>query len=117
MEISDMLIGDYLTLGKFRARGNSAPRSIQWIKASMDNIFIATSGISPFCLDAREPNNESEDRRDKGSNFYPQTNLAQFLNSAEYEWYKPQHESDEVDLSMKAHPGFCTGFRIGNATF
>ncbi len=77
-----------------------------WRKGSALNEFYVEEGIGRFCADAQEPENESRDRRERGSIFFPQTNICQFLNSPENNWYKPQHDTDTVDNTLKNNPGF-----------
>lgn len=88
-------------------------------------------------LDAAEPDNPDESMRELGNNFYPQSNIHQWLNSNEADWYKPSYDfdappvsenislgridfyeapfySEEVkflgDYSYKKDPGFLTWF-------
>ncbi len=110
MKISEIPVGEYLAFGQFRRSGDLKPFGLLWRKGSTLNEFYVQDGIGKFCADAQEPENESRDRRERGSNFFPQTNICQFLNSAEDNWYKPQHDSDTVDNTLKNNPGFLRSF-------
>lgn len=106
MKISDIAIGDYLSFGRFpKGLDRRAPELI-WCKATSQNGFYTESSIGRFSADACEPQNESRDRRERGSNFYPQTNICQMLNSVDEDWYRPQHESDAVSEKLMKYPGF-----------
>lgn len=106
MTINDIPIGGYFTVGLFQRRNRRAPEPISWRKASYNNEFYGDDGLGAFSADEREPENESRDRRERGSNFFPQTNICQFLNSEEANWFKPQHETDTVSDALGRQPGF-----------
>ena len=106
MTINDIPIGGYFTVGLFQRRNRRAPEPISWRKASYNNEFYGDDGLGAFSADEREPENESRDRRERGSNFFPQTNICQFLNSEEVDWFKPQHETDTVNDLLGRQPGF-----------
>jgi len=48
--------------------------------------------LAPF--DASEPSNPEETKRESGNNFYPFSNIHQWLNASEADWYTPAHEFD-----------------------
>ena len=50
--------------------------------------------FKPF--DAAEPNNSDEWRSDYGNNDYSVSNIHQWLNSDEGDWFKPLHEHDQA---------------------
>lgn len=106
MKISDLAIGDYLMFGRFPKAGERRVPDLLWRKASSQNGFFTENPIGKFSADAIEPDNESRDRRERGSNFYPQTNICQMLNSEDEDWYKPQHETDAASERMMKYPGF-----------
>lgn len=106
MNISEIPVGEYLTFGQFLRNGERLPTNLLWRKASERNDFFISDGIGKFCADAQEPDNDSRDRRERGSNFFPQTNICQFLNSDKADWFEPQHDTDTVVPDMKNHPGF-----------
>jgi hypothetical protein len=99
--------------------------------------LVTDCAVKLASLDAAEPDNPDEDRREFGNNSYPLSNIHQWLNSDEANWYLPAHEFDappvpenidqgrldfyEVpfyseeakflgDFSYKKDPGFLTWF-------
>lgn len=110
MKISEIPVGEYLAFGQFLRSGERTPINLLWRKASEQNDFYVNDGIGKFCADAQEPENESRDRRERGSNFFLQTNICQFLNASENDWFKPQHETDVADDILKNRPGFLSLF-------
>ena len=110
MKISEMPIGECLVFGQFLRTGDRIPVNLLWRKASAQNEFYASEGIGKFCADAPEPENESRDRRERGSNFFPQTNICQFLNAVGDNWFKPQHETDVANDRLKNRSGFLSSF-------
>lgn len=110
MTIREIPVGEFLSFGQFIRRGSRSTDDIFWRKASSKNEFYSDGSIGKFCADAQEPENESRDRRERGSNFFPQTNICQFLNSTEKDWFKPQHETDTADTTLKNQPGFLSLF-------
>lgn len=110
MKISEIPVGKVLYFGRFRANERVHPVELRWMKASEQNAFFGTSLLGSFCADAQEPENESRDRRERGSNFFPQTNICQYLNACQPDWYMPQHETDRIDETLKNRPGFLTLF-------
>lgn len=106
MKVSEIPVGGCIVFGQFHKAGDRFPSELMWKKASASNEFYASGGIGCLQFDAIEPDNESRDRRERGSNFWPQSNLCQFLNAEEKDWFKPQHETDMVDVSMSSRAGF-----------
>ena len=47
------------------------------------------------CFDAKEPNNSDSNRQQYGDNRYLYSNLLQWLNSDETNWYTAQHTADQ----------------------
>lgn len=111
MKVSDLAIGSRLVMGRSSAMARRAGEcNITWKKLSFDNIFCVRSGIGYYCVDAAEPQNKSLDRRERGSNFFPQTNICGFLNSKERQWFEPKHEADVADQTLFGLPGFLSEF-------
>lgn len=76
-------------------------RDLNWIKVREDNTFIARTTDLVGCFDFIEPTNTSRDRRRNGNNYYPHSNINQWLNSAGNDWYVPQHAYDESPFYSK----------------
>ena len=71
------------------------------------------------CFDAREPKNPDSDSARFGNNHYPVSNIHQWLNAEERDWFKYAHEYDAPpilenifngDDPYDAEPGFLSGF-------
>jgi hypothetical protein len=56
--------------------------------------LITDCAIKLAAIDAAEPGNPDEGRRQFGNNFYPLSNIHQWLNGNKSDWYKPSHEFD-----------------------
>ncbi|OGO24444.1 MAG: hypothetical protein A2144_01570 [Chloroflexi bacterium RBG_16_50_9] len=56
--------------------------------------LVANNVIGQACLDAPEENNPNERLRLTGYNYYAFSNLHQWLNAEDWNWYKPVHEYD-----------------------
>lgn len=73
--------------------------------------FLAEAG----CYDAPEPDSRFDDIRQFGWNRYPMSNVHQWLNCAEEDWFSPQHPLDKApgDAVIEPYwqkPGFLCGF-------
>ena len=110
MDIQNIAIGGCIRLGVFRKRGEKTPSPMDWRKVSNQNLFYLPTGIGSLVADAIEPDNESRDRRDRGSNFFPQLNVCQYLNADDLNWFKPAHETDVMDYRYGNLPGFLSAF-------
>jgi len=66
------------------------------------NSIVLTSRdiISLKCFDAREPFNSDPDRIEYGNNRYSQSNLLQWLNSDNEDWFYKQHDRDMDPKNM-----------------
>ena len=64
---------------------------------TVDRVKLITEKIITLkCFDAKEPSNPDSDRRASGNNRYSQSNIDQWLNSADGagKWYSAQHTYD-----------------------
>lgn len=105
MKVSQIPLGESLVFGRYLVN------EIIWDKVTELNGFLSHYALVHLMADAREPENTSGDRRERGSNFFPQTNICTLLNSEEKDWYKPQHDKDSVDGEVrKTYPGFLCEF-------
>jgi hypothetical protein len=65
---------------------------------TVDRVKLITEKIITLkCFDAKEPSNPDSERKDYGNNRYSQSNIDQWLNSADGAgaWYSAQHAYDE----------------------
>lgn len=101
MKILDMNIGDTLVFGEYtRQRGVPVYRQptsteIRWSKASDDNCFVARSSVESVPFDETEYHSSNRSRRSHGNNFFPHSNMLQFLNARGDRFFKPAHPNDE----------------------
>ncbi|OGO24443.1 MAG: hypothetical protein A2144_01565 [Chloroflexi bacterium RBG_16_50_9] len=56
--------------------------------------LVTDCAIKLASIDAAEPDNPDEAKKEFGNNFYPLSNIHQWLNSNQSDWYKPAHEFD-----------------------
>lgn len=97
MTIGELAIGDVLYFGTTTPARNGEqvePYTIIWKKASQDGDFISMFSEACLNFDAPENGNPNQHRAIRGNNCYPQSNIHQYLNSAERKWYTPSHEFD-----------------------
>ena len=105
MKIMELSLGSFLLFGRYQKA------EILWRKVAQPNVFLDTCGFSSLMVDAPEPESTREAIRNRGSNFFPQTNICTWLNSERKDWYIPQHDKDAVEDSMKAdYSGFLHEF-------
>jgi hypothetical protein len=56
--------------------------------------LVTDCAIKVASFDAAEPDNPDKAIKEFGNNFYPLSNIHQWLNTNETDWYKPAHEFD-----------------------
>lgn len=110
MTINDLNIGDKLMFGQaiFDGQPNMVI-DLVWKKVAADNTFITADYVARLAADMPEPENSSRDRRERGSNFFPQTNLFQWLNADNTGWFAKAHDTD-VAPDYEDQPGFLSEF-------
>lgn len=111
----DLPVGSKIYLGVVPSWMNpfgNPDEPLLWTKVSDDGDLILVSNIGYDIFDEREPNNPGRDRRARGGNFFPESNIFQYLNSAENDWYAAAHEYDEPPRRYREvqNPGFMTTF-------
>lgn len=80
----------------------------QWAKVSGLNDFFCLSQVMTMPFDKEEIYSQARARREGGNNFYPLSNVHQWLNMADEGVLKPTHELDAVPaFTIK---GFLTRF-------
>lgn len=72
----------------------ATPRPITWLKADRSGEFLSEFVLDMLKFDSRELTNPDRRIYWGGSSDYGFSNLAQFLNSGEEEWYCPSHRYD-----------------------
>jgi hypothetical protein len=67
--------------------------------------LVTDCAIKLAAIDAAEPGNPNQAQREFGNNFYPLSNIHQWLNADEKNWYKPSHEFDAPPVSENLDHG------------
>lgn len=118
MQISDIPVGGMLAFGSYGFQ-DLQPSELIWIKLSQENDFCTASIIDLCQFDAPElTKTDIPSQAYHGNNCYWESNIDQFLNSAEEHWFTPRHEHDHPPvgtirrgcLSMASRPGFLRHF-------
>lgn len=91
--VGKIKVGTKLMLGQY---GVSADEvfPIIWLKATPNGDFIAAKVLDYLCFDARERQSGNYAVRMFGNPDYGRSNIMQFLNSVDENWWNPTHESD-----------------------
>ena len=98
-------LNDTFTLGKYQVESET-PWPIEWeVVDKRDGYVIAMTKhiIDCRCFDGKEPNNTDSDRKSKGNNNWQYSNIEQFLNSDQSNWYSAQHQYDAPPSSTNCY--------------
>lgn len=119
MTVADMKIGDRLIFGEYDVIPSEF-EPITWLKATRGNIFLSEYALDYIPYDSKEPVNTDYYKRIYGSSDYRTSNIFQFMNSDEEDWFFPAHEFDAAPGTdghsmdsrgmYRRHPGFLYGF-------
>lgn len=107
MKINELPLGQRLYLGAMNLNGEET--ELVWTKVSSDNQFILNNALRG-AFDEREPENVSRPRRSGGNNFYPWSNIHQYLNSSGTNWFIPAHSHDMCIRHFDQTCGFLSAF-------
>lgn len=115
-----MKVGDRLFLGSYSA--GDCPEPISWLKATRDDKFLSEFVLDILTYDQSE-RRDGYGYRVFGNANYRQSNIFQYLNSEEEDWFRPSHRYDECpgtvtppmyrsssEVSYAHKPGFLCGF-------
>lgn len=102
--IADLPIGAKLKFGAYSVSGEM-PHKICWVKAHRDGTILTEFMEEQCAFDAKEPDNPNEYRRSHGNNRYSQSNVHQFLNAEEIDWFRPAHEYDAAPEDRLMYEG------------
>lgn len=108
--ISNLPIGAKIKFGKHSVEGEQAQEIIWSIVAKShestpaypsNSVTLLTSKIIDVrAIDAIERTNPANNRNGYGNNYYPFSNISQWLNSdAESDWYSAQHQYDAPPIA------------------
>ena len=111
------------------ARVRDAKNQMVWLIAAHNHpgytgtTLVAEHLVGAGSFDAKEPENPKSGNWDNvkeyGNNYYPYSNIRQWLNSAQANWYSPQHRYDAPpandnikyrDCPYDEKPGFLADF-------
>jgi hypothetical protein len=67
--------------------------------------LITDCAIKLASFDAAEPDSPDAAKREFGNSFYPLSNIHQWLNSSEADWYRPAHEFDAPPVAENIDQG------------
>ena len=103
MRIGELPVGARLIYGTYD------DDDIRWIKVSESSDFLAETRTGVLQYDNIEGTNASRARRRFGNNFFPQSNIAQWLNAEGTDWFRNTHEHDSAP-NFYHFPGFLNSF-------
>ena len=89
-------LNDTFFLGKYQV-GSETPWDIEWEIVHQESdyqIAMAKQIIDLRCFDAKESSNSDSNRQSKGNNNWGVSNIEQWLNSDQTNWYSAQHSAD-----------------------
>lgn len=113
-KVSDIPVGELLSLGRAldETPHMGVGAELTWIKMNDSCDFIAGRPLTSVIFDMAEPENTNKDRRERGVNFFPQSNLFQWLNSEGRGWFKPMTPSDTMSYNplLNMSCGFLSSF-------
>ena len=110
MTINDLSVGSKVMFGQAIYDGQrNMVIDLVWRKVAENNTFLTDFFVARKAADVPEPDNTSRDRRERGSNFFPQTNIFQWLNADRNGWFSKSHEAD-VAPDYVNEPGFLSEF-------
>ena len=116
-EFSKMTVGSTFKLGKYQVE-NETPWPIEWEIVHQTNdyqIAMTKQIIDLRCFDAKEPTNTDSNRKDGGNNNWQYSNIEQWMNSDQSNWYSAQHQYDAPPTSANCWQYSKDGTTVTNA--
>ena len=123
--LSNLPIGSKVKFGQYSVNGET-PQNIIWLIVAKDHTAYPSNSVTLLTekiidirsFDANEPTNPDSGRSMMGNNDYKTSNIAQWLNSAETDWYSPAHAYDQAPndsytlggVGYANRPGFLSHF-------
>lgn len=92
--VEKLKVGSPLVMGEYSVQKAFTPEQIVWLKGTPNSDFITESVVDFLPLDALERENPEMLYRYSGNADYLKSNLMQFLNSDQENWYSPTHQYD-----------------------
>ena len=116
--VGKIKVGTKLMLGQYGVSAHEV-FPIMWLKATPNGDFISEKVLDYICFDARERQSDDYSARMYGNPDYGVSNIMQFLNSYDENWWKPAHGKDmppdgnnvfQVGDAYNNHCGFLYHF-------
>lgn len=115
--VGKLKIGAPLAMGRYSVSRDADPAPIVWLKGAPNSDFITEFAVDYLPFDAMERENPSRQYYYSGNPDYTTSNLLQFLNSDQEDWYEPTHQYDAPPVRnnvndryrgpIKTIMGFC----------
>ena len=108
LDFTSMSVGSTFKFGKYQVESET-PWAIEWeIVHQTDEYQIAQTKqiIDLRCFDAKESSNTDSNRKNYGNNNWQYSNIKQFLNSDQANWYSAQHQYDAPPNSSNCYQYF-----------
>lgn len=97
LTIEKLRIGSRLVMGKYGILNGDTPSPLVWLKGTPNCDFITEFAVDYLAFDAVERDNEeSRNFRYHGNPKYSVSNLLQYLNSDQDNWFHKMHHFDEA---------------------
>ena len=99
---SSLSINDTFYMGKYQVESEE-PWDIEWEIVHQESnyqIAMAKQIIDLRCFDAKESSNSDSNRKNYGNNNWQYSNIEQWLNSDQSNWYSAQHSADAPPSSV-----------------
>lgn len=110
VKIEDIKPGARIYLGKYAAKNSGTPEEISWLKADYGTKIISEKVLDYIQFDAPERARSREHRAFYyGYEVYELSNIYQYLNGCEMQWFSPSHPMDATP-SYAGRPGFLYYF-------
>ena len=96
IDFSSLSLGSTFFLGKYQV-ASETPWDIEWEIVHQESdyqIAMAKQIIDLRCFDAKESSNSDTNRQKYGNNNWQYSNIEQWLNSDQSNWYSAQHSAD-----------------------
>ena len=105
VDLSKVGVGSTFMFGKYQVESET-PWAIEWevVHNESDDLIAQTKQIIDLrCFDAKESTNTDSNRASNGNNNWQYSNIKQFLNSDQANWYSAQHTYDAPPTSSNCY--------------
>lgn len=109
---SSLSLNDTFYLGKYQV-ASETPWDIEWEIVHQESdyqIAMAKQIIDLRCFDATESSNSDSNRQKYGNNNWGVSNIEQWLNSDQSNWYSAQHSADAPPSSVNVWQSNSIGY-------